>query len=182
MKAKNSSAKVKWIFNNLSVTRVILLTLVFCFFVAAKPWHDFEKKIPCEHELVRIGPLEAQSIRGRNAAVRFHSSELSSSDFLVASYAFNKGMDIFSVLDAQRSIGITQAYLWIYSEENEASIWRVDIGDVNVLSFETAKRMQKISSKVRRDDLIIAAVALILFLFTFVSSATLTRSARHHRR
>lgn len=114
--------------------------------------------------------------------MRFHSSELSASDFLVASYAFNKGMDIFSVLDAQRSIGITQAYLWIYSEEKGASIWRVDIGDVNVLSFETAKRMQKISFKVRRDDLIIAAVALILFLFTFVSSATLTRSARHHRR
>ena len=152
---------MKWLFNNLSVARVILLTLIFSFFVAAKPWNTFDKKIPREEELVRIGPLKIQSIRGRNAAVRFHSSVVSDSDFLVASYAFNKGVDIFSVLNDQRSVGVTQAYLWIYAGEDGASIWRVDIGDVNVLSFETAMRMQKIASKVRRDDLIIAAVGLI---------------------
>lgn len=143
--------------------------------MSGRPWDVFERSAPLESELVRVGPLEIESIRGRHSVIRFYSGSPAPIDYWVTSDSFNDGVDIFAVIKTQRSIGQAQAHLWVRTLNGRQSLWKADIGDVNVLSFETAKRLQYAADEVRQGDITLTIVTVILLFSTFIPWKKLQR-------
>lgn len=170
------------LYKRISLTKLILMILIFGFLYSGRPWDEFHQHNPMESDLVRLGPMEIEAIRGRNASVRFYFNDRSQPGFLVASYSFNRELDVFSVIRDQRNQGKAKAYLWIYSKDGRTSLWRIDIGEVNVLSFDEAKKNEKGEERQRKRENFIAVIFTLFLIMSFVRWGELKQRWRHHDR
>lgn len=163
-----------------SIVKLLLLTGFVCALFAGKPWKELCQAGPLEQELVREGPLDVETIRGRNAAVRFIRKDGDGRGFLVASYAFNQGMEIFSLIEEQRKKGIVHAYLWTHHQQGgEVTVWRIDIDNINVLSYDRAEKNLKNETSLYKLNRVASGFFALSFLLSFIQWGSLIQSRRH---
>ncbi|WDZ98128.1 hypothetical protein Herbaro_10190 [Herbaspirillum sp. WKF16] len=160
----------------ISIVKLLLLTAFVCALFAGKPWKELYQAGPLEQELVREGPFEVETIRGRNAAVRFVRKDGDGRGFLVASYAFNQSVDIFSLIEEQRKKGVVYAYLWTHHHQGgEVTVWRIDIDDINVLSYEKAEKNLKKEAWLYKLNRVAAGFFALSLLLSFIRWGGLTQ-------
>lgn len=167
----------------ISIVKLLLLTGFVCALFAGKPWKELYQAGPLEQELVREGPLDVETIRGRNAAVRFIRKDGDGRGFLFASYAFNQSVSIFSLIQEQRKKGVVHAYLWThYPQGGEVTVWRIDINDINVLSYERAEKNLKNEIWLYKLNRVAACVFAISLSLSFIQWGSLIHGRRYRGR
>lgn len=131
-------------------------------------------------EIRRTGPFKVEVIRGRNASVLFVSKADPEVEFLIARYRFNREIDIFETISELRSLSEIQGYIWIGSSSTDSNVWKVELNDETVLSYETAKENREASKRVHFWNLIQTGVLGLALLGSVISWKKVLRKVDNH--
>ena len=129
--------------------------------------------IPREDQLIRSGPFVIDTQKTRTSTlINFHMfmgtdlySELMDN--------FNHPYDILPLVEMMKNKPV--AYLWLYGDNPLRKIWRIEINDETVLSYDRALFEYHVDSRAAFFILKLSLASFVLFLF---SMFTYTRAPR----
>jgi hypothetical protein len=125
-----------------SLSPVFLGLMVISFFMAtvnSAYFADFrfgDSIIPKEDQLVRSGPYIMKRIKVRNGSLIKFSDVKGGEEYSEQSIAFDQGIDILSMVEALQNAPVS--YLWLYPNNPIRKVWKVQVNDQTVLSYERA--------------------------------------------
>lgn len=151
--------------------------VLFCFACAAlfqaitythyfAPYRYGEAIIPKSNELVKSGPYFMKAHRTRS----FYDIEFilanGSQSYVVDEIAFPSRVKM--VKEVEDNNGHAVAFLWVYQNNPVRKVWRVDIGDKNVLDYGEVLKDYKAKSEISLDALYCSIVGFVFFFMSLV--------------
>ena len=163
-----------WRTNQLSVVSLIMAiagiyyaAIHSCYFVSYRLGDSI---IPREDQLIRSGPYVVETQKARIGFLVIFQPITGREHYSQSSTEFSNSVNHL----VQTMKGKSVAYLWLYKDNPIRSIWRIDINDETVFSYENALKFYRIESN-PTIHLLIAFGCFVLFFWTLV---TITPSKR----
>ncbi|MBB3211889.1 hypothetical protein FHW67_001157 [Herbaspirillum sp. Sphag1AN] len=155
--------------------RIFLLLLIVSFFTMfGKTGYFLDYRlgnsvIPLKEQLVKSGPYSFSLVRARNGDVvefKNHDKSVEYHEKLINFDNKNYVLNIY-----KNNGGVSSVYLWTYSGNPMRNIWKIDIGEKEVMSYERSLFVYRedISPIIPFELIIIFFILFIVFSYKFVA-------------
>ena len=129
--------------------------------------------IPREDQLIRTGPYLMDTSKIRNdTLINFHSAT-GTDTYSELPIKFNNNNQILPRVAIMKNLPVT--YLWLYADNPVRRIWKIEINNETVLSYDRALFVYHADANTKFFLLKISLASFVLFLF---SICTFTRTPR----
>jgi hypothetical protein len=99
--------------------------------------------------------------------VSFISLNKSEESYFLPQHYFNPKIKIFDLIHKLRKQGSISGYLWVYEPNKLMKVWRADIQDINVISYEEARKVSLVDPKIRRGATLCAYFFALMLTLSF---------------
>ena len=129
--------------------------------------------IPREDQLIRTGPYVMDTTKIRNGTlINFHMV-MGTDTYSEKALNFNNHNHVLPLVGMMNNLPV--AYLWLYADNPVRKLWKIEINNETVLSYDHALFEYHVNSNSEFFVLKISLISFVLFLF---SICTFTRPSR----